>query len=850
MCSSTGPVMQEGFARAHQPRSAIRAAMLVVGLAGLALATTTTITSLGWVGRTFPGFLLLEDRVVAAIGLPHWPSSAVPDLFLSQITAVEGTPVSSEAEIYDFAEKAGSRSTVTYELRDGARTWELSLETYTFTPGDWFLLFGSYLLNGVVFLVSGVLAWSFRPTSPLARSFLLFASASAGYLFTGMDLYGPGTFVHLHLLAHSFLPATALDLALLFPDPHRLAPKRWMAYPLAGFVFVLYEVFLQTPRASTTIFQINSIYLGMVGLFFGGRLLSAYFDRDAHLARQRVRIVLLGTLLGLTVPGLVLIASAFLRATVAMNVLLFAFFVFPVSLAYAIIMHDLFEIEAMVKRGATYLLATGAVGAAYVAAATTLNVALQAGDVVDSAAFPILFTVVVLLLFNPLRTRLQSLVDRVFFHTRYDGPEILADIGAKLAATLDRAEITRQVRASVADAIPNDGVRVFLDLGEQKGLRDEPSGPPVADILVEPLVRERILTRSDPPELFASPAVHEGVREALAEIGSEIAVPMLFEDKLVGVLGVGAKRSGLFYTAGDAEFLRALAQSAAIALENAASYAALEALNAELEDRVRERTSQLADANADLTKAYDDLSNAQVQLVQSEKLVSLGRLAAGVAHEINNPVSFISSNIAPLKERLDELSAALPAEAVEPLEEAREFVDIMGRGAERTARIVSDLSSFSRLNEASRKEIDLREGIDVTVRLLESRWRERITIHREYGDLPLIECDAGQMNQVFMNLLANACDAIDDTGNIWVTASATATEVSVAVRDDGVGMPPEQVERIFDPFYTTKDVGSGTGLGLATVHGIVLAHDGRIEVESKPGRGSTLRVILPTQRPV
>lgn len=837
--------MQEGFARAHQPRTTIRAAMLVVGLSGLALATTTTITSLGWVGRTFPGFLLLEDRVVAAIALPHWSGSAVPDLFLSQVTGVEGAPTASEAEIYARAAEAGPGADVQYELRDGDHVRNVELTTTVFTLGDWFLLFGSYLLNGVVFLVSGLLAWSFQPRSPLARSFLFFSGTAAVYLFTGMDLYGPATFVHLYLAANALLPATALDLALLFPDTHRLAPRRWIAYPIAAVVFLLYEIFLQTPRASTAIFQINTIYLGVVGLFFGYRLLAAYFDRDAQLAQQRVRIVLLGTLLGMTVPGLVLIASSFLRATLAMNVLLFAFFVFPLSLAYAIVMHDLFEIDAMVKRGATYLLATGAVGAAYVAAATTLNVALQAGDVVDSAAFPILFTLVVLLLFNPLRTRLQSLVDRVFFRTRYDGAEILANVGAKLAATLDREEIVRQIRESVDEAIPAERVRVFLERGD--GLRDGNSAEAVPKVLVAALGHERILTRSDPPEMFASPSEHDAAREALGGLEIEIAVPMLFEETLVGALGVGPKRSGLFYTAGDAEFLRALAQAAAIALQNAASYAALETLNEELEDRVQERTAELAEANDNLTQAYDDLSNAQVQLVQSEKLVSLGRLAAGVAHEINNPVSFISSNIQPLRERLDELAESLPDGSSEPLEEAREFVDIMGRGAERTARIVGDLSSFSRLNEAERKEIDLREGIDVTVRLLESRWRERITIHREYEDLPLIECDAGQMNQVFMNLLANACDAIEGKGNIWVTASRRNGELCVEVRDDGKGIPAEEVERIFEPFYTTKDVGAGTGLGLATVHGIVTAHHGRIEVESELGRGTTFRVLLPTE---
>jgi len=133
----------------------------------------------------------------------------------------------------------------------------------------------------------------------------------------------------------------------------------------------------------------------------------------------------------------------------------------------------------------------------------------------------------------------------------------------------------------------------------------------------------------------------------------------------------------------------------------------------------------------------------------------------------------------------------------------------------------------------------------VTLRLLEPRWRERIALHRDYGTLPPVECDPGQLNQVFMNLLANACDAIAGTGNIWITTRADGAGVSVAIRDDGAGIPPDVLGRIFDPFFTTKDVGGGTGLGLAVSHSVVAAHGGRIDVESTSGAGSTFRITLP-----
>src|SRR5437763_442768 len=364
--------------------------------------------------------------------------------------------------------------------------------------------------------------------------------------------------------------------------------------------------------------------------------------------------------------------------------------------------------RAAVRRGAYYLLLTGAVGAAYLVAAVLFNVVFQARVVTDSRAFPVIFTLAVLVLFNPIRTRLQALVDRVFFRTRYDG---------------------------------------------------------------------------------------------------------------------------------------------ANAPENARSYEALVTLNARLEERVRERTAQLEGTNRELAQAYGELKNAEVQLVQSEKMASLGRLVAGVAHEINNPVAFISSSVAPLRRRLETAAAHAPPEVAELLADARENVAVVARGAERTAAIVKDLRSFSRLGEAARKPVDLHDGLEVSLRLLEPRWRGRIEIHRDYGTLPPVECDPGQMNQVFMNLLATACDAIAEPGNLWLTTRAEGDRVRGTIRDDGVGMASEVVGRIFDPFFTTKDVGGGTGLGLAISHGVLAAHGGRIEVESTPGRGATFRIVLPVTQP-
>jgi signal transduction histidine kinase len=288
-----------------------------------------------------------------------------------------------------------------------------------------------------------------------------------------------------------------------------------------------------------------------------------------------------------------------------------------------------------------------------------------------------------------------------------------------------------------------------------------------------------------------------------------------------------------------------MAHQAAIALENSRTYEELVELNATLEGRVRERTEQLQTSNQELEGALAELKAAEVQLVQSEKMASLGRLVAGIAHEINNPVSFIATSVDPLKRRLERAAGEASPAIEKVLAEAQEIVDVMARGAERTAIIVKGLRTFSRLHEATRKLADLNDGLDVSLRLLESRWVDRIVVHRDYGELPEVECDPGQMNQVFMNLLANACDALADGGNLWIRTRAEGERVTIEIRDDGCGMPADVLQRAFDPFFTTKDVGQGTGLGLSISHGIVAAHGGTLEAESEPGVGTTFRIALP-----
>jgi signal transduction histidine kinase len=264
-------------------------------------------------------------------------------------------------------------------------------------------------------------------------------------------------------------------------------------------------------------------------------------------------------------------------------------------------------------------------------------------------------------------------------------------------------------------------------------------------------------------------------------------------------------------------------------------------INLSLEQEVGRRTAELERRNRELAEALEQLRRAQDELVRSEKMASMGRLVAGIAHEINNPVNAIVNTVGPLEEALAPNGDASP-------EEMRDMIRVVQRGAHRTKEIVQALHNYSRGDDDRQIEVDLERAVDDSLDLLRHQLRQGITVDKRYGDVGRVRGHAGPLNQVFMNLLANAAQAIGEAsghGKIEITTRRANGEVSVEIRDDGPGIPPEVLPRIFDPFFTTKDVGKGAGLGLSIVHGIVERHGGRIEVASEPGKGTAFTVILP-----
>lgn len=294
----------------------------------------------------------------------------------------------------------------------------------------------------------------------------------------------------------------------------------------------------------------------------------------------------------------------------------------------------------------------------------------------------------------------------------------------------------------------------------------------------------------------------------------------------------------------------------------------LNELYTSLEKKVRERTAQLSSKNEELNRAYEELKDAQALLVHNEKMRSLGELVAGVAHELNNPINFIYGNMTHLNEYSENLIAIISKyEEIEKTfengnfdeikkfkdeieydfikEDIQELIKSCIEGAERSKHIVLELKDFSRLDQGVIKEIDVNESIDSTLNILSNKYKNRVNIEKGYGELPMLNCHAGQLNQVFMNVLDNAAQAIEENGKVCIKTGVEDDNIVIIIEDTGTGIDEEVLPKIFDPFFTTKAVGSGSGLGLSISYKIVKSHNGTIDVESEKGKGTKFTIEIP-----
>ncbi len=479
--------------------------------------------------------------------------------------------------------------------------------------------------------------------------------------------------------------------------------------------------------------------------------------------------------------------------------------VFTMSImAYAIARHRLMDVDYVVRKGVSFTLAATLVlvpgGMGISALATTMEWQEPAVTVCASMALALLSVVLVPALQSALETRVQ----RVFFPQYYDYRRRLRALATALVHVLDQQALVRRLGEELSDVLDVESCQVFVaDEGTRRLVGAYPAGStsdPVPDATVH------ALERLEGPVLASEvEADSDGAAALFRARGWEVVIPLRIQDRLTGFIALGRNREFRIFSGEDLQLLASVAAGASVALEN--------------------------------TALSHQLRRSEAVLERANRLSSLGLLAAGIAHEIRNPLVAVKTFLDLLPQRLEDH------------EFLSHFRELSLGELRRVTDLIADLLALGKSKTAERRAVEIVATLEPVVRLMESTARKRqIEVTEAFApNLPSVWADPDQLKQIALNLLLNAIESSAPGGHVMLDIrQASADSVLIEVRDEGPGIPAEQLETIFHPFYTTKE--SGTGLGLTLVHQMVVEHGGEITVESELGRGSRFRVTLPTAR--
>jgi signal transduction histidine kinase len=847
-----------------------RAAIAGLAVATVVLTAIVTRGTLAWIGTTFPGFFVMANRVVPSIALSDWQTGDPDRLFQHEVLAVDGVAVGSGEAIYAAVRPKAPGESVRYTVRavDGSISTH-DVEARRFSLKDYVLLFAAFLMNGAAFLAIGLFVAVTKPRSPASAGFLSTTFLISIFAITACDLYGPARFFRLHVAAEALLAAGCVHLTLVFPTDRLHGRRRAVlavVYLLFGGFAVVYEMALATPVAYTTAHLAASVTHGIAALTFSAALVHDLMRSPSPLVRRRVAVVGLGALGGYVIPGVLMAVSAMRGGQVPLNASAFTAVLFPASVAYAIIKQDLFEIDVMLRRTATYAITLFAVAVLYFVALSMIGAVIPAAVLSTSPVLGAALNLAILFFIAPVKRRVQDTVDSLFFRQGYDPESSLSELGHALAGIQRLPEVLRHTGDVLARTVTPLSTSIMLT---SDGAHFRDAGGAGLSILLEPeiasrLTRGRILTRYEWEDATdrAAPCMWK-------ELGAQIVVPIRSGDALIGIMALASKASGRSYTEHDRRYLAAAAAAIALAVTNARAFEQVAELNATLEQQVRDRTAALQTANVGLNRSYEELRLAyeklernHASLIRADRLVTLGRLTAGIAHEVNSPLGAVQNTLKVLGELAREYSESLDDPNVTTADHQQIAQDMIAntRAAITWAQKASEFISRVKLHGRESRSSDNRPFqvaplMEEIATLLAHRLRA-VCCELRYTEEPdgiTMAGDPGRLGQVMVNLVGNALDAYEDAGcpdgRIDVCARQVGDVVTISIRDWAGGIPEHVLPRIFDELYTTKEPGRGTGLGLWICRNLVEeSFAGTLTVETEEGKGSVFVITVAAAR--
>lgn len=577
----------------------MRSSILFYGVSGAALIIfiISFISALSWIDKPFPGILVYKFPRVGSMGNTDWPGVKAGLKLMDKIIAVNEKSVRAGQEVVAMAREVPSGTQVLYTIETKGQIRKVTFPTATFSMMDFLIVFLLPFLGGVAVFCIGFIVYILKPNISSSWVFFFFCLVVGVYMATGFEMQSTYLFVHLHYFMIPFQGAILFHLGSIFPEKKQFLihhPKlEYVIYLPTLILAFLFElqlfIFLETPMADflswlpdvKTITALSRIFilLGVIG--FIAFVLHSMYHTSSNVVRQRARMILFGITLAFFPVVAVFLVIHFMKISFPINFMIFFVLSFPASMAYSIIRHNLFDADTIIRRTVGYALVTAMVVGAYISVSILFNVFLGKYEIAQSSAFPILFTLGIILIFNPLRDRIQSLVDRIFFRKEYDYGEIIDKISNAITSLLDLGQILKQlVRTFMEDMFINTSsvmllnpatneYQVYLADGEKKGevenlifKRNQP-----LIIIIENEKKE--LTKYDVLEDPKYREVSPGCAKNFETLNASLMVPLIFQDEVIGLLNLGEKKSGKFYNREDIDLLRTLANQGAMAIKNA-----------------------------------------------------------------------------------------------------------------------------------------------------------------------------------------------------------------------------------------------------------------------------------------
>jgi adenylate cyclase len=570
-----------------------------LGLTGLitVVSVTSFILAFSWVNKPFPGFLIYKPPFVGSINLSDWPGKEAGLSFLERIVSADGKPVTQGQDVVSLARSRPVRTPVRYQVESKEGQREVIVPTSAFTFGDFFLTFLVGFLGGLILFILGIVVVLMKPNIKPSWVFFSLCLSIGGYMVTSFESLSTYSLIPFHYLTLSLMPAPFFHLAFIFPDRKKILDRfPWLEYawylPALSLTILYQFYYFSLPanfgpdshlwlRAYRLLGTIARIFLlaGVITLIAG--VSHALYKAATPSARQRAKIILLGISIAFLPSAAIMMGFYLFKVNFPWNFLAFFVICFPAAIAYSIVKHNLFDADVIIKRTIGYTIMTAILIGIYVLVGILFNVFAGQYQASQSKAFPIIFTLVIILILNPLRDRIQSLVDRLFFRKEYNFGEIVHRIGGVITSLLDLGQILNQLIGTLTHDmfISTSSVmllnpvgttyKVFLAEGDRKQEVEQVTLPRSQTLLKIIEKEKKEVTRDDVLEDLQYRSVSGECLKSFEDLHATIIIPLVFQDDVIGFINVGNKKSGKPYNREDIDLIRTLAQQGAVAIENA-----------------------------------------------------------------------------------------------------------------------------------------------------------------------------------------------------------------------------------------------------------------------------------------